>query len=123
MPRVPKKASASRSEAAKDALSAVPVPPEAAKRAEDLRQEILRHERLYYSENRPEITDAEFDLLMRERLVTEFAELARGFRAVHATSPAWKTVQRAGQQIDPGNALYDDHGEGTAQPREVLNAR
>lgn len=47
-----------------------------------------------------------FDLLLRERLVTEFAELARGFRALHGASPAWKTVQRAGQQIDPGNSLY-----------------
>jgi hypothetical protein len=49
-----------------------------------------------------------FDLLMRERLVTEFGELARGFRALHGASPAWKTVQRAGQQIDPGNPLYTD---------------
>jgi len=47
-----------------------------------------------------------FDLLLRERLATEFAELARGFRSLHGASPAWKTVQRAGQQIDPGNALY-----------------
>jgi hypothetical protein len=49
-----------------------------------------------------------FDLLMRERLATEFAELARGFRALHGASPAWKTVQRAGQQIDPANPLYQD---------------
>jgi uncharacterized protein YciI len=47
-----------------------------------------------------------FDLLMRERLATEYAELARGFRALHGSSPAWKTVQRAGQQLDPGNPLY-----------------
>ncbi len=31
-----------------------------------LREEIRRHERLYYLEDRPEITDAEFDALMRE---------------------------------------------------------
>jgi hypothetical protein len=47
-----------------------------------------------------------FDLLMRERLMTEFGELARGFRTLHGASPAWKTVQRAGQQIDPANPLY-----------------
>ncbi|MFI5180555.1 MAG: NAD-dependent DNA ligase LigA [Thermoanaerobaculia bacterium] len=31
-----------------------------------LREEIRRHERLYYVESRPEITDAEFDALMRK---------------------------------------------------------
>jgi DNA ligase (NAD+) len=45
---------------------------EAARRAEELRGEILRHERLYYLEGRPEITDAEFD-----RLMTELVELER----------------------------------------------
>jgi hypothetical protein len=49
-----------------------------------------------------------FDLLMRERLATEYAELARGFQVLHGASPAWKTVQRAGQQIDPANPLYAD---------------
>ena len=38
----------------------------AAARAAELRAEIRRHERLYYVEDRPEITDAEFDALMRE---------------------------------------------------------
>ena len=37
-----------------------------AARAAELRAEIRRHERLYYVEDRPEITDAEFDALMRE---------------------------------------------------------
>jgi DNA ligase (NAD+) len=37
-----------------------------ARRAEELRAEILRHERLYYVEARPEITDAEFDRMMSE---------------------------------------------------------
>jgi DNA ligase (NAD+) len=41
-------------------------PPEAERRALKLREELLRHERLYYLENRPEITDSEFDALMRE---------------------------------------------------------
>ncbi len=39
---------------------------DAAVRAAELRAEIRRHERLYYVEDRPEITDAEFDALMRE---------------------------------------------------------
>ena len=52
-----------------------------------------------------------FDLLMRERLAMEYAELARGFRALHGSSPAWKTVQRAGQQLDPANPVYADGDE------------
>jgi len=53
-------------------------PAEARKRARELAAEILRHERLYYDEGRPEITDAEFDALMRELLALEekYAELA-----------------------------------------------
>ncbi len=39
---------------------------EARRRAAELRTEIVRHERLYYVENRPEISDGEFDGLMRE---------------------------------------------------------
>ena len=35
-------------------------------RAAELRAELARHERLYYVEDRPEITDAEFDRLMAE---------------------------------------------------------
>src|SRR5512132_568182 len=41
-------------------------------RAERLREEILRHERLYYVDGRPEITDAEFD-----RLLSELADLEK----------------------------------------------
>jgi DNA ligase (NAD+) len=38
-----------------------------------LREEILRHERLYYVEARPEISDYDFDLLMRRLLELEAA--------------------------------------------------
>ncbi len=53
-----------------------PMPPESAppavrKRVEALREEIRRHERLYYGDGRPEITDAEFDALMRELIALE----------------------------------------------------
>lgn len=41
-------------------------PVEAKKRAEFLRAELERHNRLYYVEARPEISDREFDRLMRE---------------------------------------------------------
>jgi DNA ligase (NAD+) len=45
---------------------------ETSRRAEELRNEILRHERLYYVDGRPEITDAEFD-----RLLSELADLEK----------------------------------------------
>jgi DNA ligase (NAD+) len=53
-------------------------PGQARKRARELAAEILRHERLYYNEGRPEITDAEFDALMRELVALEekYPELA-----------------------------------------------
>ena len=46
-------------------------PEEARRRARQLAAEILRHERLYYAEGRPEITDSEFDALMRELIALE----------------------------------------------------
>ena len=52
--------------------------PDAARgRIDDLRGELRRHERLYYVLDRPEITDAEFDVLMRElqQLEGRFPEL------------------------------------------------
>jgi DNA ligase (NAD+) len=44
----------------------VPSMPEARQRAEFLRAELTRHNRLYYVEAAPEISDREFDRLMRE---------------------------------------------------------
>jgi DNA ligase (NAD+) len=44
-----------------------------AARAAELRETIGRHARLYYVEDRPEITDAEYDALMRELLALEEA--------------------------------------------------
>ncbi len=43
-----------------------PKPTNVAARIEVLREEVRRHELLYYVESRPEVTDAEFDALMRE---------------------------------------------------------
>jgi DNA ligase (NAD+) len=49
----------------------------AAKRADELRREIRRHERLYYALNRPEISDQEYDALERElrALEAEFPDI------------------------------------------------
>ena len=51
----------------------LPATPSARRRAEALREQLRRHERLYYVESRPEITDAEFDGLMRELVALEQA--------------------------------------------------
>jgi DNA ligase (NAD+) len=51
---------------APDVLAEAAVPPEAAARVEELRQEIEHHSQLYYRDDNPEISDAEFDDLMRE---------------------------------------------------------
>ena len=52
-------------------------PGQAAARIEELREELRRHEHLYHVLDRPEITDAEYDALMRElrRLETDNPEL------------------------------------------------
>ncbi|HYF37902.1 MAG TPA: NAD-dependent DNA ligase LigA [Prosthecobacter sp.] len=52
-------------------------PTDAAQRAEHLRNELNRHNRLYYVEARPEITDQEFDALLRELqdIETQYPEL------------------------------------------------
>jgi DNA ligase (NAD+) len=46
---------------------------EAAARIEALRKEIHHHNRMYYIENRPEISDAEYDALLRELIELEQA--------------------------------------------------
>jgi DNA ligase (NAD+) len=52
---------------------------QAAARLEELAAEIARHNRLYHTDDAPEITDAEYDALMRENaaLEAEFPQLAR----------------------------------------------
>jgi DNA ligase (NAD+) len=54
-----------------------------ARRAARLRREIRRHDRLYYEQARPEISDAEYDLLTRELVALE----ARHPALVTPTSP------------------------------------
>lgn len=51
-----------------------------AREAEDLRDELRRHEHLYYVLDQPEISDAEYDSLMRrlQQLETEHPELLTG---------------------------------------------
>jgi DNA ligase (NAD+) len=63
---------AARAAPADDSSGKAATPRDASRRVRELAAEILRHERLYYAEGRPEITDAEFD-----RLVAELAALEK----------------------------------------------
>ena len=85
-----------------------------AERIEHLRQEIRRHEELYYVQAAPEIGDADFDTLMNE------------LKALEAAHPELRTpdspTQRVGGRPAEGFAqvahLYPD-----AQPRQRLRRR
>ncbi len=46
-------------------------PRDVSRRVQELRSEILRHERLYHVEGRPEVTDADFDRLLAELTALE----------------------------------------------------
>jgi DNA ligase (NAD+) len=62
----------------------------AARRVARLRGEIARHDRLYYQRARPEISDAEYDALVREvrRLEARFPELVRPGTPTHRVAGA-----------------------------------
>ena len=53
-------------------------PADAAQRVAELREQIHQHDHLYYVESRPEVSDAEYDALMRElkALEAEFPDLS-----------------------------------------------
>lgn len=69
------------------------IPREARHRHEALRSEIERHNRLYYVEAAPEISDAEFDALMRE-----LAELEREYPAL--VTPDSPTQRVGGEPLE-----------------------
>jgi len=52
-------------------MSEAAIPKATERRADELRREIRRHERLYYQEAKPEISDRGFDRLMAELVVLE----------------------------------------------------
>jgi DNA ligase (NAD+) len=70
----------------------------AARRVEELRREIRRHEHLYYALNRPEIADAEYDALERELRELEAAHP----ELVTPDSP----TQRVGEKPSEGFATF-----------------
>ncbi len=61
-----------------------------------LREEISRHDHLYYAENNPEIPDADYDKLMR-RLV----DLERAYDLVAADSPSQRVAGEVSEQFSP----------------------
>ncbi|MBI2160371.1 MAG: NAD-dependent DNA ligase LigA [Candidatus Rokubacteria bacterium] len=74
-----------------------PAPPSARRRVAKLRREIRRHDRLYYVLARPEISDAEYDALVRELrdLETRYPGL------VTPDSPTQRVAGRAARAFAP----------------------
>ncbi|HYT31982.1 MAG TPA: NAD-dependent DNA ligase LigA [Thermoanaerobaculia bacterium] len=102
-------------------------PEEARRRAAELAQEILRHEHLYYVDGRPEITDAEFDALLRELLALEekYPELATpespARRVGGAPMESFDTVPHASPMLSLENAYSWEEAEAwLARVKRVL---
>ena len=72
-------------------------PADARRRAARLRREIRRHDRLYYVEAKPEVSDAEYDALVRELCELE----ARYPRLVTPDSPTQRVAGRAARAFAP----------------------
>ena len=86
----------------------------AAERARQLREEINRHNRLYYVLDRPEISDADYDLLMRElrALEEQHPELVTPDSPTHRVGapPAegFTEVQHPVPMLSLSNAFNDE---------------
>src|SRR4030095_6452429 len=96
-------------------------------RVETLRREIQRHDDLYHAQDRPEISDAEYDALKRELLALEEAhpELVTPdspTRTVGARrSEAFAPVEHRGAMLSLDNAMsMDDLREFEARLRRAL---
>ena len=89
------------------------VPPEVAKRAESLRAQLRHHDQLYYEQDAPEVTDAEYDKLFQElqALEADYPALATpdsptrrvGGKAVAAFAQARHTVPMLSIQTETDN--------------------
>src|SRR6266436_8519015 len=82
-----------RSGAAEDVMLRSMTRADAAQRITDLREQIHHHDYLYYVEARPEVSDAEYDALMRE-----LRELEAAFPDL--VTPDSPTQRVAGQPVD-----------------------
>jgi DNA ligase (NAD+) len=99
------------------------------KQVERLREEIRRHERLYYVENRPEVTDADFDRLMRDLAALEerYPELATPDsptrRVGGAPAEAFAAVEHAVPMLSLENAYsWEDAEAWRSRVRRALGA-
>jgi DNA ligase (NAD+) len=85
---------------------------DAATRIDELRREIEHHNRLYYQEARQEISDQEFDALLRELIELE------------AVFPQWLTpdspTQRVGGAPLEGFSSNSPHGADDESGQHVL---
>jgi DNA ligase (NAD+) len=85
----------------------------AARRARELREQIEHHNRRYHLEDSPEITDAQFDALMRElqQIEAEHPDLATPDsptqRVGSAPASAFAEVRHAVPMLSLGNAFSD----------------
>ena len=61
-----------------------------------LREEIRRHDHLYYAENNPEIPDADYDKLMRRLM-----QLERDYSLVVPDSPSQRVAGEVAEQFNP----------------------
>jgi DNA ligase (NAD+) len=100
---------------------------DAAEKIEALREAIHRHNYLYYVEDRPEISDAEYDRLLRElrALETAHPELITSDSPTQGVGgqvgPAFAPVEHKGPMLSLDNALSaDDLREFEARLRRVL---
>jgi len=90
------------------------VPKAARSRSDALRREIERHSRLYYVEDKPEITDAEYDKLFRdlEALEAEHPELrtpdSPTQRVGGAPLPEFAEVRHRTPMLSIGNAFDEE---------------
>ncbi|MES2288352.1 MAG: NAD-dependent DNA ligase LigA [Pseudomonadota bacterium] len=101
---------------------------EAANRLMRLAKEIARHNKLYHDSDAPEVSDAEYDALVREngRLEAEFPHLVRAdspSKAVGAApTSALAKVTHAKAMLSLDNAFADDEvAEFVARVRRFLN--
>src|SRR5690349_20230561 len=85
-----------------------------AARIETLRRDIRRHEERYYIDNQPEISDAEFDALMRElqQLEAEYPDLVSADsptqRVAGRVSEGFQSVRHAEPMLSLDNAYDED---------------
>jgi DNA ligase (NAD+) len=92
-------------------LGPVTAPAAARKRADELRRLITRHDHLYYGLDRPEVTDAEYDALVRElrELESRYPELVTPDSPTQRISgqvaEAFAAVEHAAAMLSLDNAL------------------